>query len=53
MKKLLAILVEAIITTAEKGYSKEEEEEYCIYNSSSSRGYSNSTYFNCNYNYNY
>jgi hypothetical protein len=47
MKKLLAILVRAIITTAEKGYR--EEEEYCIYNSSRG-GYSNSTHFNCNYN---
>jgi hypothetical protein len=56
MKKLLAILVGAIISTAaEKGYSGEGEEregeKYCIYyNSSSSRGYSNSTYFNCNCN---
>jgi hypothetical protein len=48
MKKLLAIFVRAIITTAEKGY-REEEEEYCIYNSSRG-GYSNSTHFNCNFN---
>jgi hypothetical protein len=49
MKKLLAIFVGVIMTTAEKGYR--EEEEYCIYNSSRG-GYSNSTHFNCNYNYN-
>jgi hypothetical protein len=50
MKKLLAILVGAIITTSEKGYRRGEEgeEEYCIYNIS--RGYSNSTYVNCNCN---
>jgi hypothetical protein len=59
MKKLLAILVGAIITTAEKRYRREEREvevkveKYCIYNnSSSSRGYSNSTYFNCKCNCN-
>jgi hypothetical protein len=52
MKKLLAILVRAIIIIAEKGYSREGE-KYCIYNNNSSRGYSNSiTYFNCNCNCN-
>jgi hypothetical protein len=50
MKKLLAILVGAITTTAEKGSGEEEVEgeKYCTYNSS--RGYSNNTYFNCNCN---
>jgi hypothetical protein len=56
MKKLLAILVVAITTIAEKGYRREEREveveKYCIYNNNSSRGYSNSTYFNCKCNCN-
>jgi hypothetical protein len=58
MKKLLAILVGSIITTTEKGHRREEREveveveKYCIYNNSSSRGYSNSTYFNCKCNCN-
>jgi hypothetical protein len=58
MKKLLAILVGSIITTTEKGYRREEREgeveveKYCIYNNNSSRGYSNSTYFNCKCNCN-
>jgi hypothetical protein len=55
MKKLLAILVGAIITTAEKGYrgGGRGEEKYCIYNNSNSnsnRVYSNSAYFDCNCN---
>jgi hypothetical protein len=56
MKKLLAILVGAIITTAEKGYrgGGRGQEKYCIYSNSNSnsnrRSYSNSAYFNCNCN---